>query len=344
MRKKTPIALFEEAERLRLRSRFPEALALYEEALERADSKELELGCLLSLADTLRLTGDFKRAYRLYLKASRLSEKLFMEAEYADSLTGCGLSMRALGRWQKALEFFHAALGVYEDTGDLQGIAFTLWAEAGTYRIKGDLKEAMRIFRQAKRLFEKMGDRRGEGYCLTGLGGSLRVSRRYRASLEHYTAANTLFRSLRDTFGIAYSYCGIANALRMKGEFKEALRYFRLATKNYRKIGDRVSYAYTLWGEAMVFIQLGRLDEAEKDLLLSKDLFHKTGDDRGMIYYLIATSQVESSRGRKRRALGLLERAEKKAEAFEFGIERGYVESLISAIKERPERLPLNLP
>ena len=342
--KKDPLKIFLRAEKKRESSKFLEALPLYLEAKTLARKDEdllLEITC--SLADTYRMTGDFTRATVNYRRSQVMSKAHGLSEGERDACVGEGLSQRGMGEHKEAIKIFRKAMKGYEKDKDIEGIAFTLWAMAGAFRIKGDLKAAIDGFKKARHLFAKLSDDAGVGYCLTGLGGASRVAGRHGVSLAYYKKANELFREISDTFGIAYSHCGIANAMRMKGDFKGSLKHFDKARTNYKKIGDRVSYAYTLWGEAQALQITGAHAGALADLKEAEAFFKATKDKRGVIYCRISYAQLDFQQRRRAKAVRTLEAAQKKAAELGLGIEKGYARRVLAAIDKDPDTIPLNL-
>lgn len=347
---------FQRAEALRARSDFKGAGKLYLETLKAVKtpagrvmegSGELELWCLLSLGDTLRLTGDFRSSGSYYARARNLASKLGMETEAVDSIVGEALALRATGELKEAKKLLTKALRFYRTNKDRAGEAFTLWARGGVLRFSGDLLGAIECFKRARLIFASSGDKTGTAYTLSGLGGASRVLGRYALSKRYYAEANVLFRSQGETFGIAYTYCGLGNALRMKGEFKESLKFFGRASTNYKKIGDIVSYAYTLWAEGTSLQMLGRDTEAGKDFKEAEGLFKKTRDKRGLLYSKMSLSELDFTGARtatrKAAAKKRLAAALKNAEDSGFKVEAGYIKLILKTIDKAPEQLPLNL-
>ncbi len=255
--------------------------------------------CLRSLGDLYRMKGQFARAAAKYSEAIDLARTMRSTDLVADARIGLGLTFRALGQWKKAGELIRTSRSHYAKRGDREGIAFALWAEAGTLRIKGDVPGALKTFRSARRLFQSLGDREGVAYCLCGLGGASRVAGHSRASLRYYRAAEGMFSDLRDTFGRAYSFCGIANAHRMLGEYRKAFSFFGKATRLYRRLGDSVSYAYTLWGRATAHKMIGEYKEARIHLKNAMRLFRKTNDPRGLAYCTLGLSEIAGLTGKR---------------------------------------------
>lgn len=87
---------------------------------------------MLSLGDTYRMVGDFNLAVKSYTNAVEIAKQIRDPITLADARVGLGLSLRAMGKWKDAIKLIREAKKTYRRKGDRQGLAFTLWAEAGT--------------------------------------------------------------------------------------------------------------------------------------------------------------------------------------------------------------------
>jgi tetratricopeptide (TPR) repeat protein len=392
--------IMEQAERFRQRSMYVEAAALYRRALKNAGDGAERIDCLKSLADTGRMLGRFKESASLYSEAVALSAatggvlpdaatpgavspgsvSLEVGQWRADSLTGLGLSERALGLCDSAMARFNEAGAIYDALHDEAGRAFCRWSMAGALRIKGDIPGAIERYAETEKMFRALGDDLGVGFSLCGLGGASRVKGDYQASLDYYTGANDIFTALDERFGTAYSYCGIGNALRMNAQYKDAARYLKKALKIYEKISDVVSSAYTLWSLGMLEILTKRpaggiatprvtgaappgviggattcrngraasFVNAEKYLDAAQKNFTKTGDVRGTAYVLIARAQIRASTGKTRLAMTLLAKSEEITRQYGFQVEHCHTVFISDALSGKSnnchEKLGISAP
>ncbi|MES0336966.1 MAG: tetratricopeptide repeat protein [Candidatus Magnetobacterium sp. LHC-1] len=312
---------------------------------------------LKSLADEQRLKGNYKAAIKYYRQAIDISTKretaktggsrrgqqadISHEAggpgkhlrQIVDAQVGLALARRALGQWKEALTALQQARQHYCDTSDRAGIAFSLWAEAGTLRVKGDIPCCIELFKQAMEQFTKLGDESGVGYSLCGLGGAHRIEGSYQTSFDYYSRANTLFSSLDDRFGTAYSFCGMGNALRMKNELKEAKDYLHRALTLYGKIGDIVSSAYTLLSLGLLYTTTGKYEMAESFFDKAQQRFKATSDARGSIYALLGRCQLGHLTNPGADNAALLDRALQYANQYDFAVERCHCIKLGAVLK-----------
>jgi tetratricopeptide (TPR) repeat protein len=338
-------SIFCHAERLRERSFYPQSLRLFKKALQgyiKTGDRDGIFHCLFSLGDTYRMVGDFDLAAKSYAGIIELAKKNRAPIKVADAKVGLGLSLRAQGKWKEAIKFIHESRKIYKRKGDSEGIAFTLWAEAGALRIKGDIPGAIKVFKESHKIFKSMKDTQGIGYCLCGLGGASRIAGRFKDSLNYYTSANRLFSHMKDTFGKAYSYCGIGNAYRMLRDYKRALTHFSQATKLYEKMGDKVSYSYTLWGIATTHKMIGNYKKAHGYLTKAIMLFKKTRDPRGLIYCRLGLGEIDILKGKKTFARRHLLASLHESNQHDFAVEKCHTKTLITYMNRNntPESPP----
>jgi tetratricopeptide (TPR) repeat protein len=339
-------SIFQRAEKLREQSLYPQSLTLFKKALHKYKSRRDTLGaihCALSIGDTYRMIGNFDRAARHYMYSIEQAKIIHVPLAVLDAKVGLALSLRAQGKWKDALKFIRESKNAYKKLDDNEGIAFTLWAEAGSLRIKGDIIRAIKVYKESYAMFKSLKDQHGAGYALCGLGGTSRIAGSFRDSKKYYETANKLFTKLKDTFGKAYSFCGIANAYRMLDDYERALKNFNKATTLYKNIGDEVSYSYTLWGLGMTHLLMGNDRKARDCFIRSKKLFQKTKDPRGIIYCRLGLGQLSLIAGRNAFAKNSIEASLTESMDHGFSVEACHAEALLSYIDfHNPPSPPLS--
>jgi tetratricopeptide (TPR) repeat protein len=357
-------ALIKDGESLREKSRYADALKVYKKALALSKKhSDLDgiLDCTLAVADISRMLGDFDSAVENYEEALEACEALGNRLTAADCMVGIGLSLRAMCMWKKAVKFITGAKKIYEKEKDKKGVAFSLWAEAGAWRVAGSIEKAIEKFNESKKIFSALDDISGIGYDLCGLGGAHRIAGKYDESLAYYMEANAVFRKLKDTFGTAYSHCGIGNAYRMKGNYAKASDNFEKAEKLYALIGDIVSYSYTIWSVANLHIMKGDAAAAVSCAKKASANFRKTKDPRGLIYCDMIFAEASFMKGKNANAIKILSAAAQRCEAYGFKLEKCHCETLIALISSegkcktyscyrrlgvnlKPDSAPFNIP
>ncbi len=331
------IALIRNAEVLRDKARYREALNVFKSALsisKRGGHVNGILDATLAIADISRMMGDFDRAINNYEEALEACEALGRTLTAADCMVGMGLSLRAIGMWKEALQFISAASKTYRREKDKRGAAFSLWAEAGVHRVAGNIGKAIALFTEAKGLFDSIGFDSGIAYALCGLGGTHRIAGKYGESLLYYRQANHAFCRLKDKFGTAYSHCGIGNAYRMQKRYGAAMRHFRKAEQLYEEIGDIVSYSYTLWSVATACKMKRDFPEAKTFTSAALRNFKRTKDPRGVIYCDMLLGEMDFMKGRNAAAEKRLRQALHSAEKYGFRLEQCHAKTLLALLPD----------
>jgi len=227
---------------------------------------------------------SFSRAKTYYRRAKRLAIQVRQPSSENDASLGLALCDRGTGQWDKAEKGFREFLSRYRDKGDLEGVAFALWALGTTRRFSGKFRGAEDSLRQSIRLYRKTADRVGLAYALCGLGGTLRMRGRARESGRLYAAAQKIFRGHGDSFGVAYSQCGRSNATRMLGQLPRAMTGMAQAARLYARLDQKGPRAFVLWSRAQAEIELRQFRQAAVDLRTAGRLFGSVGDRRGLVY------------------------------------------------------------
>ncbi|MEW5746166.1 MAG: tetratricopeptide repeat protein [Nitrospirota bacterium] len=336
-------ALIREAESLRERAAYKEALKRFRRALslsKRHHHLDGVLDATLAIADISRMTGDFDLAIRHYEEALESSEALGNRLTAADCMVGMGLSLRAIGMWKEAVRFITTARKTYRKENDTKGVAFSLWAEAGALRVAGDIGKAIERFEESRDLFSSLCFDSGMAYALCGLGGTHRIAGKSEVSLSYYRQANSMFRAQKDTFGAAYSHCGIGNAYRMLHRYADAMRHFSKATRLYEKIGDRVSYSYTLWSIATLYKMKGESAKARSSIQKALRNFRMTKDPRGIVYCDLALGELLFMEGKTGAARKKMLAAAASAARHGFKLEQCHADALLAVVDGNGMRSP----
>jgi len=272
------------------RSHFHEALRKFSTALvsyKHANHRSSQVDTLLKIGDISRQTESFKNARRAYRSAFELVRKSRISVEIQkrhDALLGEALCLRGEGHYKQALQNFRACLSYYEQSDDLEGQAYILWAMGTTERFAGQFKKAERHLKKSGAFYIRIKDQSGAAYALSALGGTHRMMGHPKKSLLCYRRANAIFKKFNDRFGLAYSFCGQSNALRMQNKINEALPLMERAERLYRSLKLKGPLAFVLWSRSQAYCAIQRWDAAEKTLTASSRLFRAVRDQRGLLY------------------------------------------------------------
>ena len=314
-RKKDAQLLFLEGEAHRQLGSFETALKTYAKALNIADVVEERMDILLAMSACYRTLGHAALAYEPALETLEMAKELEMDDYEIRAMQEMGMSLRAWGKLEEALELLDAVLAAYVQLKDYAGQSFIHWAKGGIFRLQGQFEEGIAQFKKSVALARKVHDKISEAYGYCGLAGISRICGKIDECVKNYKLADKIFKNSQDVFGKAYTNCGMANGLRQQGKYDEALRRYNTADKLYSSIGDKVDLGFVKWGRADVLRRKNKLALALKDLQEARTLFDNSDEKRGQILTKLSLAQVLYALGRTDEAEELYDAGVKQARA-----------------------------
>ena len=231
VRKKTAQDLFLEGEAHRQLGSFERALKTYAKGLTIADEVEGRMDILLAMSACYRTLGHAALAYELALETLEMAKELEFDDYEIRAMQEMGMSLRAWGKLEDALELLDAVLAAYVQLKDYAGQSFIHWAKGGIFRLQGHFEEGIAQFKKSIALAKKIGDKINEAYGYCGLAGISRICGKIDDCVKNYKLAEKIFKRSEDVFGKAYTQCGMANGMRQQGKYDEALRHYNVADK-----------------------------------------------------------------------------------------------------------------
>ncbi len=307
--------LFLQGEAHRQLGSFQTALKTYAKALSKADVAEERMDTLLAMSACYRTLGHSAPAYELALETYEMAQELEMDDYLVRAMQEMGMSLRAWGKLDEALELLDAVLAAYVQLKDWAGQSFIHWAKGGIFRLQGHFEEGICQFKKSITLAKKAGDPISRAYAYCGLAGISRICGKIDDCVKNYKQAEKIFKNSQDTFGKAYTHCGMANGLRQQGKYQEALRHYNVAEKLYSQIGDNVDLGFVKWGRADVLRRQHKLSAALKDLQDARVLFDNSDEKRGQVLTKLSLAQVLYALGQTDEAEALYDAGVKQARA-----------------------------
>ncbi|MFC5287051.1 ATP-binding protein [Actinokineospora guangxiensis] len=200
---------------------------------------------------------DWITTYRLGLGAARRTGEAVGEARM---LSGLGIALRDLGRYDEALAHFDDALDICHRVGDEYGLGWTLGSKCVALLETARFDAALACSHASLTVFESIGDQHGLGQALFSFGESCRRLGRVPEARDYLDRALTVRRAIGDAWGEARTTLSLADAHLDAGNPASALTGYASALSQWRSVGDR-------WYEARTLTTLG-------------DLLHSRGDTR----------------------------------------------------------------
>jgi CHAT domain-containing protein len=153
-----------------------------------------------------------------------------------------------LGRYEKAIEYYEAALTIQRQIKDRQSEGRTLNGLGGAYGETGQYQKAIGYYEQALAISREIKDRRMEATPLYNLGWIYGNLGEYEKAISYYEQAIAIAREVKDRVEEGKPLSGLGDAYRDLRQFDKAIGYYKNALFIFREIKDRLDEWRTLTG------------------------------------------------------------------------------------------------
>jgi tetratricopeptide (TPR) repeat protein len=207
---------------------------------------EGEANTRCGLGHVARLREDWEVAADHLERAREGYAELGLDRGVADCLLGLAeiTVLRPSADLDAAFELYRDAGRLFQDHGDLRGVAESYWGRAEVSRLNGERAAASRLYDAALDLARTSHDQLVEADTLRGLGDLAFAAGDAAAALERFSAAVELYRHIMDQVGTADGLAGQGEALLALGRRNEAREVLEESWKLYSGIrhsrADRV--------------------------------------------------------------------------------------------------------
>jgi tetratricopeptide (TPR) repeat protein len=247
---------------LRKQGRYEEALSCVDQAfrtdeLRGADLAPLwlEQGWTLSVAGRVEQAADVLQAAIVAADDRRnpVVGRLLLQLARTETLQGDPST---------ALEHEREAQGIFEEAGDVHGLATALRLEGDTHRTRGELDDAAVALQRGLALAEQTGSIEEIGNCLGNLAMVELERERFAEAVAYNLRAIEEFERIGHGAGRAQSYANLAWTLLHAGEHGDALGYAELAIETAAAIGHPLAAADAVDTMARIALSEGRTRDA----------------------------------------------------------------------------------
>ena len=193
----------------------------------------------------------------------------------ANALVSAGFAVGSSARAEEARFYIDEARNLFEDLGDVRGMASTADAEANWLFFRGRLAEAAPLYRRAARLYRDTGQLAKAGWPMFVEAWALNMLGRHEVARERCGEALALERALGQVEGEAACLVALADVTLTSGDVDTARQQLPDVIALCRAAGNRelISYALILAGRAA----LGEGDPAAAEAAFREALDAGTG-------------------------------------------------------------------
>ncbi len=202
----------------------------------------MNIRTLEELEDAVRVAKGFSDTEALLQCALELDALGTTQAR-ASSANARGIAELFIGNNAGALEFFHAALGLFEELDDRGGVARVTGNIGSANLGTGDHKAALENYHRSLEVHTALGNLNGVAVMSMGIGNVHKETGDFAAALEFYHRALQLYEECDDRIGVAVVSRGVANVHIATGNYPVALEYFHRALNLHEELGDRLGVA-----------------------------------------------------------------------------------------------------
>jgi DNA-binding CsgD family transcriptional regulator len=153
-------------------------------------------------------------------------------------------------------------LAVFEELGDMRGMARGLLADGWAAPIEGDLERALASHTHSAECYAEASDEQGVVLALAGLGNTATLARDFAAAARYNEEALALARKLGDTYSQAQVHEALGLVALQQADLERADYHFKQSAPLCRAIGSLELLCYCLVGLAGVARASGSLSRA----------------------------------------------------------------------------------
>ncbi|EJU02760.1 TPR-like protein [Dacryopinax primogenitus] len=237
--------------------------------------------CGWSLGEVLRMKYRYEDAIATFEEARILFDANDDRLGLAQCRKSIGHVQLMEDRHDEAIVNLQEAMTVYRELGDEDGVAECAIRIGDVLQIQHQHKKALAQLETAKAIFDAIGNRLGTAHCAQSIGDVLRMDNRYEEAVQRFEEARTIFEALDNPRGAAQCILRIGDILRILHRYSDATARLEQAKNMFEVIHHRHGIAQCLQLLGSVLLMQGRYDDAVADVAQAKEEFEGTSDRLG---------------------------------------------------------------
>jgi non-specific serine/threonine protein kinase len=240
----------------------------------------------------------------------RISRALELTGDRRDptrvsALHGSAVLARCLGDYATAHDRIEACISIARETGDREGLAWSLKELGNVAYVKGDHDAAKTAYEESLIHCRAIDDRHGIAGVLHNLGSVALGQEDYARARQLYEESLMLERELGDRTGEAITLNGLGTSARFQGDDAAALSYHEQGLSLQRELGERSGIAYSLGELGLLAANAHDFRRGRTYLVESLVILREMGDRQGIADGLERCAALEFRQNLPERALVL---------------------------------------
>ena len=195
--------------------------------------------------------------------------------EEADRLNKQGIEQYNTSQLQAALQSLQAALEIYQEIEDKEGIAKSLNNLGLVYDDLGQYEKAINYYQQSLAIYREIEDKKGMAAPLNNLGVVYENLRQYEQAINYYQQSLAIEQEIGNKEGIAASIYNLGIVYYYSGQYEKALDYYQQSLAIYREIENQQPIADSLNNLGLVYRSFRQYEKALDYLKQSLDIYQE---------------------------------------------------------------------
>lgn len=181
---------------------------------------------LMRMGQTEYTYGNHDQALGLYMESAELYHKIAMPASEASIYNEIAVLQRKNKNMEKSKEYIGAALALYKQAYDTNGVATTLNNLGLTHEIENNPDSALIYYRQALALYVQYKCDLCISYSLDYMADSFKMLHQFDSAFHYEARALEMRRKLNNTYAIAQSLMTMGEIYFEQEKYRDAIAYF----------------------------------------------------------------------------------------------------------------------
>jgi len=224
------------------------------------------------LAQVYRIQRRYAAARRCIDESRRLTQiasrmqGIETPIQRARTLQTLGEIEREQTNLARAQELFEAALTIYQETEDTQGLAHCYKGLGDILSSRGSYRQARERYEQAVEIYEKLEDKQNAGVCLRCMGMASWRLREYAAARQAVLKGLEICQAIGDRHGEAAALNSLGLLAIVQEDHDETQRRLHASIKIYRELGLEKRTAPGLHNLGISYMESGDMTAARQCL------------------------------------------------------------------------------
>ena len=225
--------------------------------------------------------NDLFRSIELATEALELSIKLDETTLIARSKSRLSLFHMIRGEYDRSMRFSNEAIGLFQITGDEQGIADSKFNFASIYYKTDNFHLGLIYLIDCLELYRRTEDLHSQARVQKSLGTIYEYFGDQRSAIIAYEQAIEAAQKVGDLNLESNAYNPLSGIYLNRGEIKKATEIIEKSIMMKKQTNDTRGLAFALYGKAKVHVQLKEYETAESIFKESIDIHEKMGEKLG---------------------------------------------------------------